>query len=209
MSRACVVPQVRQAVPAFITIVLMPLTYSIAYGLIGGICSYILIYLANFILDLISVAFGKRDLQDVLYDNTPDAFQVRVFGRGVDLDGFGESSQEAARLHAHLEGGVSRHFVECRLQQLPYGLHCDRSGFVPSLVLMSNKHTHTRTADLLCALSHSPADYTHTNTRAGPGQQEAGGALQEPLSCPAGARQPGARRPLCCCCGQQQGPSTV
>lgn len=82
MSRVCVVLQVRQAVPAFITIVLMPLTYSIAYGLIGGICSYILIYLANFILDLISVAFGKRALQDVLYDNTPDAFQVCLFGRG-------------------------------------------------------------------------------------------------------------------------------
>lgn len=67
---------VRQAVPAFITIVMMPLTYSIAYGLIGGICSYIFIYLANFILDLISVAMKRRTLQDVLYDNTPDAFQV-------------------------------------------------------------------------------------------------------------------------------------
>ncbi|MCI60463.1 adenine/guanine permease AZG1-like, partial [Trifolium medium] len=27
----------RQAIPAFVTMILMPLTYSIAYGLIGGI----------------------------------------------------------------------------------------------------------------------------------------------------------------------------
>lgn len=31
----------RQAIPAFITIILMPLTYSIAYGLVGGIGTYI------------------------------------------------------------------------------------------------------------------------------------------------------------------------
>ncbi|KMZ67242.1 Xanthine/uracil permease family protein [Zostera marina] len=33
----------KQAVPAFMTIVLMPLTYSIAYGLIGGIGTYIVL----------------------------------------------------------------------------------------------------------------------------------------------------------------------
>ncbi|KAG8067702.1 hypothetical protein GUJ93_ZPchr0005g16156 [Zizania palustris] len=33
----------RQAVPAFLTLALMPLTYSIAYGLIGGIGSYMLL----------------------------------------------------------------------------------------------------------------------------------------------------------------------
>jgi len=31
------------AVPAFLTIALMPLTYSIAYGLIGGLSSYLVI----------------------------------------------------------------------------------------------------------------------------------------------------------------------
>jgi AGZA family xanthine/uracil permease-like MFS transporter len=34
----------RQAVPAFLTLALMPLTYSIAYGLIGGIGSYMLLH---------------------------------------------------------------------------------------------------------------------------------------------------------------------
>ncbi|KAK1270338.1 Adenine/guanine permease AZG1 [Acorus gramineus] len=35
----------RDAVPAFITLILMPLTYSIAYGLIGGIGTYIVLHL--------------------------------------------------------------------------------------------------------------------------------------------------------------------
>lgn len=39
----------REAVPAFVTIVLMPLTYSIAYGLIGGIGTYILLHLWDWI----------------------------------------------------------------------------------------------------------------------------------------------------------------
>lgn len=68
---------VRQAVPAFITIVCMPLTYSIAYGVIAGICSYIFLYLFNFGLDLLGVAFKCRSLDEVLYENCPDAFQVR------------------------------------------------------------------------------------------------------------------------------------
>ncbi|KAJ6843034.1 uncharacterized protein M6B38_299815 [Iris pallida] len=33
----------RQAIPAFMTLILMPLTYSIAYGLIGGIGTYIVL----------------------------------------------------------------------------------------------------------------------------------------------------------------------
>ncbi|KAK4756704.1 hypothetical protein SAY87_006831 [Trapa incisa] len=35
----------RQAIPAFITMILMPLSYSIAYGLIGGIGTYIVLHL--------------------------------------------------------------------------------------------------------------------------------------------------------------------
>ncbi|XVE86084.1 hypothetical protein DITRI_Ditri18aG0007700 [Diplodiscus trichospermus] len=34
----------RQAIPAFVTMILMPLTYSIAYGLIGGIGTYIVLH---------------------------------------------------------------------------------------------------------------------------------------------------------------------
>lgn len=45
------------AVPAFITIILMPFTYSIANGLIGGVCSYILI---NTVVWIIEKASGGR-----------------------------------------------------------------------------------------------------------------------------------------------------
>lgn len=45
------------AVPAFLTIVLMPFTYSIANGLIGGVCSYILL---NTAVWLVEKASGGR-----------------------------------------------------------------------------------------------------------------------------------------------------
>ncbi|KAJ2896576.1 hypothetical protein MKZ38_005432 [Zalerion maritima] len=45
------------AIPAFLTIVLMPFTYSIADGLIGGICTYMLI---NTLVYLIEKASGGR-----------------------------------------------------------------------------------------------------------------------------------------------------
>lgn len=70
---------VRQAVPAFTTIVTMPLTYSIAYGVIAGVCSYMVLYMFNFGLDLVEVAFKRKALDAVMYDNCPDVFQVRCF----------------------------------------------------------------------------------------------------------------------------------
>ncbi|WIA36283.1 hypothetical protein OEZ86_007609 [Tetradesmus obliquus] len=69
---------VRHAVPAFITIVTMPMTYSIAYGVIAGCCSYIVLYLGNFLLDLIGVALGRDSIQNVLYNNCPEAFQDKM-----------------------------------------------------------------------------------------------------------------------------------
>ncbi|KAH7135744.1 purine transporter [Dendryphion nanum] len=45
------------AIPAFLTIAVMPFTYSIAYGLIAGICSYILI---NTIVYIVEKASGGR-----------------------------------------------------------------------------------------------------------------------------------------------------
>jgi len=40
----------QEAIPAFVTIILMPLTYSIAYGLIGGITTYIALHLWDWAL---------------------------------------------------------------------------------------------------------------------------------------------------------------
>nr|GLL28046.1 adenine/guanine permease AZG1-like [Ipomoea trifida] len=43
----------RQAIPAFVTLILMPLTYSIAYGLIGGIGTYIVLHLWDWSVGLL------------------------------------------------------------------------------------------------------------------------------------------------------------
>ncbi|KAG6418554.1 hypothetical protein SASPL_120758 [Salvia splendens] len=43
----------RQAIPAFITLILMPLTYSIAYGLIAGIGTYIVLHFGDLIGDFL------------------------------------------------------------------------------------------------------------------------------------------------------------
>eukprot|EP00775_Hariotina_reticulata_P005975 gene5975-6214_t len=69
---------VRHAIPAFITIVCMPLTYSIAYGVIAGVCSYMVVYFGCFLLDLVDVALGKQNMQEVLFNNCPDAFQDKM-----------------------------------------------------------------------------------------------------------------------------------
>ncbi|GMH17618.1 hypothetical protein Nepgr_019459 [Nepenthes gracilis] len=43
----------REAIPAFTTLILMPLTYSIAYGLIGGIGTYVLLHLWDWCIQLL------------------------------------------------------------------------------------------------------------------------------------------------------------
>ena len=47
----------RQAIPAFVTLLLMPLTYSIAYGLIGGIGTYIVLHIGDWATELL-VKYG-------------------------------------------------------------------------------------------------------------------------------------------------------
>lgn len=49
------------AIPAFITLAVMPLTYSIAYGVIGGILSYIVINGFVYIVDVLSGGRIKPD----------------------------------------------------------------------------------------------------------------------------------------------------
>ena len=46
-----------QAIPAFATIVLMPLTYSIAYGIIGGLLTYACINIPVYLID---VGLGQK-----------------------------------------------------------------------------------------------------------------------------------------------------
>ncbi|KAH1046159.1 hypothetical protein J1N35_036943 [Gossypium stocksii] len=42
----------RQAIPAFVTLIMMPLTYSIAYGLIGGIGTYVVLHAGDWAAEL-------------------------------------------------------------------------------------------------------------------------------------------------------------
>ncbi|XP_077239155.1 AZA-guanine resistant1 [Tasmannia lanceolata] len=49
----------REAIPAFITLLVMPLTYSIAYGLIGGIGTYIVLHLWDWGEKYLGGYFGK------------------------------------------------------------------------------------------------------------------------------------------------------
>ncbi|XP_057435376.1 adenine/guanine permease AZG1-like [Lotus japonicus] len=57
MMMRCVVEiqwdDMREAVPAFVTILLMPLTYSIAYGLIGGIGTYIVLHVWEWVEEFV------------------------------------------------------------------------------------------------------------------------------------------------------------
>ena len=52
---------VQQSVPAFLTIALIPLTYSIAYGVAGGVLMYLLLFLLFLAYDLLAVQLGLLD----------------------------------------------------------------------------------------------------------------------------------------------------
>lgn len=50
----------KQAIPAFITMILIPLTYSVAYGMIGGIGTYIILNLSDWVMFLMK-KYGIKD----------------------------------------------------------------------------------------------------------------------------------------------------
>ncbi|CAG8949118.1 hypothetical protein HYFRA_00002247 [Hymenoscyphus fraxineus] len=62
------------SLPAFITLAVMPFTYSIAYGLIAGICSYIII---NTSVWLIEVASGGRIVPADKEYKEPWSYQIK------------------------------------------------------------------------------------------------------------------------------------
>ncbi|GAB2264987.1 Adenine/guanine permease azg1 [Dionaea muscipula] len=56
---------IKEAIPAFLTLILMPLTYSIAYGLIGGIGSFVVLHLGDWGLEgLIRFGIVKGPTRD-------------------------------------------------------------------------------------------------------------------------------------------------
>jgi len=62
----------REGVPAFVTIVIMPLTYSIAYGLIGGICTFIALHLWDWgVLGYQKARYGSKAVTTASSDKSP------------------------------------------------------------------------------------------------------------------------------------------
>ncbi|KAE8714725.1 Adenine/guanine permease AZG1 [Hibiscus syriacus] len=59
----------RQAIPAFVTLILTPLSYSIAYGLIGGIGTYIVLHIGDWTRDLL-VKYGVFKTKEILVNGT-------------------------------------------------------------------------------------------------------------------------------------------
>jgi AGZA family xanthine/uracil permease-like MFS transporter len=65
---------VNQAVPAFLTISIIPLTYSIAYGVIAGVMSYIALYSIQICIEILMMPITKKTWADIKLMATPDAF---------------------------------------------------------------------------------------------------------------------------------------
>ncbi|XP_028778244.1 adenine/guanine permease AZG1-like [Neltuma alba] len=68
MMMRCVVEikwdDMREAIPAFMTIILTPLTYSIAYGLIGGIGTYVVLHVWDWAAELVKRYVIKKVTQN-------------------------------------------------------------------------------------------------------------------------------------------------
>jgi AGZA family xanthine/uracil permease-like MFS transporter len=65
------------AIPAFITLLIMPMTYSIAYGLIAGIITYILLNTIAWLVELVSggrIVPASKELKDPWTWKLPGGF---------------------------------------------------------------------------------------------------------------------------------------
>ncbi|GBF94236.1 adenine guanine permease [Raphidocelis subcapitata] len=69
---------IREAVPAFLTIAIMPLTYSVAYGVIAGLAAHIVITLSMFALDMVGALVKGENKRAVLLKYTPEIMHDRV-----------------------------------------------------------------------------------------------------------------------------------
>lgn len=76
----------RDATTAFLTVIIMPLTYSIAYGLIAGIGAYLVLTLAYKALELVGVAPPMFEEGDIADDKLPDAEESSIY-QEPDQDG--------------------------------------------------------------------------------------------------------------------------
>ncbi|KAL6757129.1 putative purine permease, partial [Haematococcus lacustris] len=95
----------RQAVPAFLTIVLMPLTYSIAYGIICGLSFVIFLWAADALWETVAVLSGYYKGQKTLYHvwlDTNSHEQVLI----DNLPGYKSTMPFEVEPHAKVEWGT-------------------------------------------------------------------------------------------------------
>jgi AGZA family xanthine/uracil permease-like MFS transporter len=102
------------AIPAFLTIAIMPFTYSIAYGLIAGILSYVLINATAWLLEKGSVGRvvpPNKDESDPWSYKVPGGFfppWLRRAARGKK-DFWREDEEESVNMGVVPGGSVSSH----------------------------------------------------------------------------------------------------
>jgi AGZA family xanthine/uracil permease-like MFS transporter len=71
----------QESIPAFVTIALMPLTYSIAYGIIAGLFTWVVIKLADMALDAIFQKVESKDEPQSYYVGQPGMLQPVADGQ--------------------------------------------------------------------------------------------------------------------------------
>ncbi|KAL6756534.1 permease family-domain-containing protein [Haematococcus lacustris] len=112
---------IRQAVPAFLTIVLMPLTNSIAYGLICGLGFTIFLWCMDTIFEVVLVLTGRYKGQKTLYHVWLDSMSQVYIALGKeetlrrDLPGFEPVEVLEVEADSHLQEAAAD---EARLMQL-------------------------------------------------------------------------------------------
>lgn len=67
-----------EAIPAFVTIILMPLTYSIAYGLLAGIATYVLLHVWDWMLYGLRKVMVESARRKTLHSASERAAEIRM-----------------------------------------------------------------------------------------------------------------------------------
>ncbi|KIZ05321.1 putative MFS transporter, AGZA family, xanthine/uracil permease [Monoraphidium neglectum] len=94
-----------QAVPAFLTIAIMPLTYSVAYGVIAGLCASIVISLINLTLDVSGALVSRKPVKDAVLPYVPGI----ILGRFANVRPLKSAS---GILQEHVDPEHERHYEE-------------------------------------------------------------------------------------------------
>ncbi|KAF7825437.1 adenine/guanine permease AZG1-like [Senna tora] len=99
MMMRCVVEikweEMREAIPAFVTIIVMPLTYSIAYGLIGGIGTHVVLHVWDWGGELVKKTVIKNNENGLMKEEK----HHNIVAVGVGIGGDDDKSVQVSELH--------------------------------------------------------------------------------------------------------------